>query len=89
MDDEKEFARMLKENYAAAIQKANAGIITDAQAAAAIYADILKRLEDSHETAYVKKIVQKRPLAIQIIIDLVEEYDVKAIEIFNKRTWEK
>lgn len=87
--DEKAFADALKEAYADAIQKADGGVITDAQAAAAIYADIRKRIAGKRETGYVRRIVQKRPVAIQIIIDLVKEYDVKAIEIFNKGTWEK
>ena len=87
--DEKAFAAALKEAYAEAIRKADGGVISDAQAAAAIYADIRKRIAGKNETGYVRRIVQKRPLAIQIIIDLVKEYDVKAIEIFNKGTWEK
>lgn len=87
--DEKAFSAELKETYGDAIQKADSGVITDAQAAAAIYADIRKRIAGKNETGYVRRIVQKRPLAVQIIIDLVKEYDVKAIEIFNKGTWEK
>lgn len=87
--DEKAFAAALKETYGDAIQKADGGVITDAQAAAAIYADIRKRIAGKNETGYVRRIVQKRPLAVQIIIDLVKEYDVKAIEIFNKGTWGK
>ena len=87
--DEKVFAAALKETYGDAIQKADGGVITDAQAAAAIYADIRKRIAGKNETGYVRRIVEKRPLAVQIIIDLVKEYDVKAIEIFNKGTWEK
>ena len=89
MDDEKTFAQLLKEHYADAIRKADGGVITDAQAAAAIYPDIRKRLAGKNETGYVRRIIQKRPLAVQIIIDLVKEYDVKAIEIFNKGTWDK
>lgn len=87
--DEKAFAAALKETYGDEIQKADGGVITDAQAAAEIYADIRKRIAGKNETGYVRRIVQKRPLAVQIIIDLVKEYDVKAIEIFNKGTWEK
>jgi len=89
MDDEKAFVRMLKEAYGDAIQKADGGVITDAQAAAAIYGDIRLRIAKEHETGYVKKIIKKRQIAVQIILDLVKEYDVKAIEIFNKRTWEQ
>ena len=76
MDEEKTFAQLLKEHYAEAIKKADGGVITDAQAAAAIYADIRKRLAGKSDTRYVRRIIQKRPIAVQIIIDLVKEYDV-------------
>ena len=88
MDEEKRAAtQYIREKFADVIQQADAGAITDAQAAAFIYGEIRKLIADGHKSDYAKRIVKKRSLAVQIAIDLVKEYDIKAIEIFNKRTW--
>ena len=79
--------RYLRQRFAEVIQQADAGVITDAKAAAYMYREIRALLTDGHKTAYVKQTIRRRALAVQVVIDIVNQFDIKAPEIFNKRTW--
>ena len=79
--------RYLRQRFAEVIQQADAGVITDAKAAAHMYGEIRALLTDGHKTAYVKQTIRRRALAVQVVIDIVNQFDIKAPEIFNKRTW--
>ena len=88
MDEEiKAAEQYLRQRFADVIQQADAGVITDAKAAAFMYGEIRALLADGQKTKYASKTNRKRALAVQIVIDIVNQYDIKAPEIFNKRTW--
>ena len=88
MDEEiKAAEQYLRQRFADVIQQADAGVITDAKAAAFMYGEIRALLADGQKTKYASQTNRKRALAVQIVIDIVNQYDIKAPEIFNKRTW--
>lgn len=84
---EEEVKAALRQHFADVIQQADAGIITDAKAAAYMYGEIRAQLADGKKPKYNKPPLNKRALAVQIVIDTVNQYGIKAPEIFNKGTW--